>query len=114
WIYLAYSDNNPADPEPPPPDPGTPSHLVQRKPSMTVIVRGKLDASGAWSKQQDVFRAPWSLYTPSGAHYGTRMLFGRDGLLYFTLGDRGDIDTARRLDSPLGKIHRVHPDGSAV
>lgn len=112
WIYLAYSDSNPADPEPPAPEPGTPSYLVKRKPSMTVIVRGKLDAGGNWTQQQDVFRAPWALYTPSGMHYGSRMLFGPDGHLYFTLGDRGDMANARRKDSPLGKIHRVAPDGS--
>jgi len=113
WIYLSYSDNNPADPEPPPSPPGTPGHLVQRKPSMTVIVRGKLDASGAWTAQQDIFRLPWSAYSPSGAHYGTRMTFGPDGMLYFSLGDRGDMTNARRHDSPLGKIHRVNPDGTA-
>lgn len=112
WIYLAYSDSNPADPEPPPPEPGTPSYLVKRKPSMTVIARGKLDAADNWTQQQDVFRAPWSLYTPSGMHYGSRMLFGQDGSLYFTLGDRGDMANARRKDSPLGKIHRIAPDGS--
>lgn len=112
WIYLAYSDDNPDDPEPPPPDPGTPSYLVKRKPSMTVIVRGKLDAQNRWVDQQDIFRAPWSLYTPSGMHYGCRLLFDRKGHLYFTLGERGDMTNARRTDTPLGKVHRVNLDGS--
>src|SRR5690606_37861108 len=58
WVYLAYSDDNPADPAPPPPEPGTPSYLVKRKPSMTVIVRGRIDARNRWTDQQDIFRAP--------------------------------------------------------
>lgn len=112
WIYLAYSDSNPADPEPPPPPAGTPSYLIKRKPSMTVIVRGKLDADNNWVGQEDVYRAPWSLYSPGGMHYGSRLLFDRDGYLYFTIGDRGDMTSARRKDAPTGKIHRVYPDGS--
>ena len=112
WIYLAYSDDNPADPEPPPPEPGTPSYRVQRKPSMTVIVRGRLDADGKWTDQQDVFRAPWSFYTPSGAHYGSRLLFDGKGHLFFSIGERGDMTNARRKDTPLGKIHRVNLDGT--
>ncbi len=112
WVYLAYSDDNPADPAPPPPEPGTPSYLVKRKPSMTVIVRGRIDARNRWTDQQDIFRAPWPLYTPSGMHYGCRLLFDGKGHLYFTLGERGDMANARRLDTPLGKVHRVNLDGS--
>lgn len=112
WIYLAYSDDNPADPEPPPLAPGQPSYLAKRKPSATVIVRGKIDASNRWVDQQDVFRAPWSIYTPSGAHYGSRILFDGKGHLFFSLGERGDMKNAQNLATPLGKIHRVNLDGS--
>jgi len=112
WIYLAYSDNNPADPEPPQPPANTPSYRVVRKPSMTVIVRGRLDAQNRWTDQQEIFRAPWSFYTPSGAHYGIRLLFDGQGHLFFSIGERGEMTNARRLDTPLGKIHRVNLDGT--
>ena len=38
-------------------------------------------------------------------------MFDRQGLLYITLGDRGDQDRAQRMDEHLGKVVRVHDDG---
>ncbi len=112
WIYLGYSELQPgytvpANPPPVPPGAQPPNH-----PSMTVIVRGKLDRRNRWVAQQEIFRAPSSLYTTSGSHYGTRFGFGADGKLYFTLGERGEIANAQSLATPLGKIHRVNDDGS--
>ncbi|MDQ3518208.1 MAG: PQQ-dependent sugar dehydrogenase [Gemmatimonadota bacterium] len=49
-------------------------------------------------------------------HYGSRLAFGPDGMLYVTLGDRSDKPMRRfvqRLDSHLGKIVRINPDGTA-
>jgi aldose sugar dehydrogenase len=48
-------------------------------------------------------------------HFGSRVLFGPDGLLYITLGERSDRPMrpqAQRLDSHLGKVIRIRPDGS--
>lgn len=46
-------------------------------------------------------------------HWGSRLVFGRDGTLFITLGDRfNHRDQAQRLDSHLGKIVRIQPDGS--
>ena len=48
-------------------------------------------------------------------HYGSRLAFGPDGMLYATFGERSDNATrqyAQRLDSHLGKIVRIRPDGS--
>ena len=33
-------------------------------------------------------------------------------MLFFTLGERGNGANAQKLDTPLGKIHRVNDDGS--
>lgn len=109
WIYLVYADVAPGhatvavgDGKPPgPPSP----------PSMTVVIRGKLDR-GRWTRSQEIFRAPPSLYTRNGSHYGSRLIFDREGHLYYSLGDRGEIANAQNLASPLGKIHRVNDDGS--
>jgi aldose sugar dehydrogenase len=48
-------------------------------------------------------------------HYGSRLMFGQDGMLYATFGERSNNETrpyAQRLDSHLGKIIRIRPDGS--
>ncbi len=49
--------------------------------------------------------------TGKGFHFGSRLLFDRDGYLYVTLGDRGERDHAQRLDDDLGKIVRLRDDG---
>jgi len=112
WIYLAYADNDPKLPEPPPAPPGTPDFRIPRKPSMTIIVRGRIGPDNRWHDQQEIFRAPWSVYTPSGAHYGSRILFDGKGHLFFSVGERGDMRNAQNLATPLGKIHRLNLDGS--
>ncbi|HEX8367753.1 MAG TPA: PQQ-dependent sugar dehydrogenase [Pyrinomonadaceae bacterium] len=52
----------------------------------------------------------------NGLHFGSRLAFGTDGMLYITLGDRFDKTTTRpqaqQLSSHLGKIIRINPDGS--
>ena len=49
-------------------------------------------------------------------HYGSRLAFGPDGMLYITLGERSDKQMrpqAQQLNSHMGKILRINPDGSA-
>jgi aldose sugar dehydrogenase len=48
-------------------------------------------------------------------HFGSRLAFGRDSKLYITTGHRSDAEMrpyAQRMDSHLGKILRINPDGS--
>ena len=79
---------------------------------MTVFVRGRIDQTNRWVDEQVLYRAPAALYTPSGAHYGTRFLFDKTGHVFYTLGERGDMTNAQDLSNPLGKIHRVNDDGT--
>lgn len=47
----------------------------------------------------------------SGHHFGSRLVFDRKGFLYITLGDRGDMARAQRLDDHAGSVIRLHDDG---
>ena len=81
----------------------------------TSVARGVLSADRRSLEQvKVVYRA---IPTYDGTmHFGSRLAFGADGLLYVTLGDRSDAPMrphAQRLDSHMGKVMRVKPDGSA-
>jgi glucose/arabinose dehydrogenase len=48
-----------------------------------------------------------------GNHFGSRIVFGRDGTMWITQGERFDYrNQAQDLSSDLGKIVRINPDGS--
>jgi len=51
----------------------------------------------------------------SSAHFGSRLVFGRDGTLFITQGERSILEGRRQaqlMNGLLGKIVRVNPDGS--
>ena len=49
----------------------------------------------------------------SGGHFGSRLVFGRDGSLFVTQGDRFNYrERAQDLSSGLGKVVRINTDGS--
>ena len=51
----------------------------------------------------------------STLHFGSRLVFGRDGTLFVTMGDRSITPgrmQAQQMDSLLGKIARINTDGS--
>jgi len=45
-------------------------------------------------------------------HYGHRLLFDADGYLWITSGDRQKFTPAQDMQSTIGKIVRLHDDGS--
>lgn len=52
----------------------------------------------------------------NGLHFGSRLAFGPDNLLYVTFGDRFDRPNrakVQQLDNHLGKVIRINPDGTA-
>ena len=94
WIYWSYAQRD---------DKGD---------NGTEVARGRLAGGpGAWRMDnvEVIFRmAPKS---NAGHHFGSRLVFDRDGLLFVTLGDRGEMARAQRLDDHAGKILRLTDDG---
>jgi aldose sugar dehydrogenase len=81
----------------------------------TAVARGVLSADRrSLAEVRVIFRA---MPTYDGTmHYGSRLAFGPDGMLYVTTGDRSDAPMrkyAQQPDSHLGKVVRLRPDGSA-
>jgi glucose/arabinose dehydrogenase len=81
----------------------------------TSVARGVLSDDGRRVDDvRVVFRAEPSY--DGDKHFGSRLAFGPDGMLYVTLGERSDKPMriqAQQLDSHMGKIIRIRPDGSA-
>ena len=46
-----------------------------------------------------------------GRHFGSRIVFDGDGYVFLSVGDRGDMPRAQRLDDHAGSIIRLHDDG---
>jgi aldose sugar dehydrogenase len=46
-----------------------------------------------------------------GRHFGSRIVFDGEGYVFVSVGDRGDMPRAQRLDDHAGSILRLHDDG---
>jgi len=81
----------------------------------TAVARGQL-VDGFMprvDRVQVIFHQTPSL--DSSLHFGGRLVFGRDGTLFVTLGERSITQgrrQAQRLDGTLGKVVRINADGS--
>ena len=74
----------------------------------TALARGKLQGSRMTEVQVLFSMQP---KTRSSQHFGGRIVFDKAGMLYLTLGDRGDKDRAQKLDDHAGSVIRLHDDG---
>jgi aldose sugar dehydrogenase len=80
----------------------------------TSVARGVLSADRASLDNVNVIFRALPTYA-NAMHFGSRLAFGPDGMLYITTGERSDAQMrqhAQRLDNHLGKIMRIRPDGS--
>ena len=89
WIYWAYNAPGPAG-------------------SGTALARGKLQSQRMTQVQVLFSMQP---KTRSSQHFGGRIVFDKAGMLYLTLGDRGDKDRAQKMDDHAGSVIRLHDDG---
>jgi glucose/arabinose dehydrogenase len=98
WVYLTYSAEG---------DGGTATH----------VGRGRLETDAPRLRDFEVLHVA-EPFVDSSIHYGSRALFGDDGALYVTSGDRGFKNfgsghVAQDVTNELGCILRLNPDGSA-
>ncbi|MCC5857719.1 MAG: PQQ-dependent sugar dehydrogenase [Ectothiorhodospiraceae bacterium] len=92
WVYLSYAAAG---------EGGYATH----------VARAELDTDGLELRQLETLLVAEPFTTGTG-HFGSRMVFGTDGLLYITVGDRRNRDSAQDLGSHHGKTLRLEPDGS--
>ena len=77
----------------------------------TAVARGRLNAAAtALGDVRTIFRQQPKV--GGGQHFGSRLVFARDGRLFVTLGDRGQGSPAQDLSNHIGTIVRIEPDGS--
>ncbi|WP_044425221.1 PQQ-dependent sugar dehydrogenase [Acinetobacter pittii] len=97
WVYLSYATKGQGG-------------------SGAVISRAKLDLSHPNQPKLTEIKQIWQQVPKvSGqGHYGHRMLFGTDGKLWVSSGERQKFDPAQNMKSNLGKILRLNEDGTAA
>ncbi len=90
WIYLSYA-------------------VPDRGGARTALARGRIEGH-ALVDLEVLFEAdnPAS----GGRHFGSRIVFGPEGMLYLTVGDRGESDEAQDLSNHNGTVVRLMDDGS--
>ncbi len=75
----------------------------------TVVGRGRLsDDLTKLSNFEVIFTQAPKLST--GNHFGSRLVFDRDGYLFIALGENNQRPTAQDLDKLQGKVVRIFPD----
>jgi glucose/arabinose dehydrogenase len=80
----------------------------------TSVARGRLNANGTGLEAVQVIFRQEPTHTGNN-HWGSRLVFDRDGNLFVTLGDRFDLrNQAQNPANHLGKIVHIKPDGGAT
>jgi aldose sugar dehydrogenase len=79
--------------------------------------KGAAVGRGRWSDDRqrlEGFTTIWRAtpFASGNGHFGHRLAFGPDGMLYISTGDRQAFDPAQDRTGTLGKILRINPDGS--
>ena len=75
----------------------------------TAVSRGRLGAGRIEGFETIFVARPGTL---PRKHFGSRMVFGNDGKLYVTIGDRGRRSDAQDLSRHAGSVLRLNADGT--
>ena len=80
--------------------------------SATAVFRGRLNVEmTALEEGREIFRQ--NMAVASGRHFGSRLVFDREGHLFVTTGDRGSkSEEAQNPASHIGKVLRITVDGA--
>ncbi|MFM7273982.1 MAG: PQQ-dependent sugar dehydrogenase [Gammaproteobacteria bacterium] len=97
WVYLSYSEPR------------------SRGSNSTSVLRGRLARDGAARLEgvERIYRQEPAV--KATGHFGSRLVFAPDGMLFITQGDRqtgGGRALVQRPDTLIGKIIRIRPDGA--
>ena len=111
-IYLSYSEEAPKPG--PQPDPGDPrfggfGDKTDNRMIGGAVMRATLDGNRLSDGQVIWRQEPKTL---ARGHFGHRLVFGRDGTLFITSGDRMRFDPAQSPASNVGKVVRINTDGT--
>lgn len=75
----------------------------------TALFRGRLQGN-ALVDAKDIFVADAVSNGP--IHFGSKLAWGRDGMLYMTVGERNERNRAQMLTDHAGKVLRLREDGT--
>jgi glucose/arabinose dehydrogenase len=93
WIYITYASSE-----------------GEGEGGNTQLIRAKLQ-NGALTQMETLYKAGPN--TTKGQHFGSRIIFDKEGFLYFSVGDRGNhFVNPQDITRDNGKIYRLHDDGS--
>ncbi|WP_375242681.1 PQQ-dependent sugar dehydrogenase [Lacinutrix sp.] len=93
WIYFSYA-----------------SPKGEGKGGNTAIMRTKIKNNTLIEKEL-LYKAEPN--TTKGQHFGSRIVFDREGYLYFSIGERGERDiNPQDITRDCGKIYRLNDDGT--
>lgn len=92
WVYVSYAEGG------------------EGAKAGTAVGRARLsDDLTELDNFEVIFRQSPKLST--GNHFGSRLVFDRDGYLFIALGENNQRSTSQDLDKLQGKIVRIFPDG---
>ncbi len=92
WIYITYSIVD-----------------AKEKGSHTALIRAKLQDNALVSIEKLYQGSP---NVRTAHHFGSRIVFDKDGYVYFTIGDRGKRGVnPQDITKDGGKVYRLHDDG---
>jgi glucose/arabinose dehydrogenase len=81
----------------------------REKEGTTALARGRFDGKALVDVKDILVTDNWNT---GGVHFGSKLAFGKDGMLYMTVGERNDRNRAQNTDIHGGKMLRLKDDGT--